>query len=106
MKTIFKSIFAAASLVLLASNAQAATSLEELLNEVKKSRVSEARINATREAEFQSAHADKQALLRKAQADLKAENDRGDGLAKEFAANEVKLSEKEIELDQATGTLG
>jgi biopolymer transport protein ExbB len=106
MKTIFKSIFAAASLALLASTAQAATSLEELLAEVKKNRVSEARINATREAEFQSARADKQALLRKAQSELKAENARGDTLAKSFADNEVRLSEKELELDQATGTLG
>jgi biopolymer transport protein ExbB len=106
MKTIFKSIFAAASLALLASTAQAATSLEELLAEVKKSRVSEARINATREAEFQSARADKQALLRTAQGELKAENSRGDRLAKQFADNEVRLSEKELELDQATGTLG
>jgi len=78
MKTIFKSILAAASITLLASSAQAATSLEELLAEVKKSRVSEARINKNREAEFQSARADKQALLRKSKAELRSEKSRGD----------------------------
>jgi biopolymer transport protein ExbB len=106
MKTVFKSILAAASIALLASSAQAATSLEELLQEVKKSRVSEARINKQREAEFQSARADKQALLRTAQAQLKSEKSRGVRLAKAFADNEVRLAEKEVELVAATGNLG
>jgi biopolymer transport protein ExbB len=106
MKTIFKSIFAAASIALVASTAHSATSLSDLLEEVKKNRVSEARINKKREAEFQSARADKQALLRKAQSELKAEQNRGDRLAKQFADNEVRLAEKEVELDTATGTLG
>ena len=73
MKTVFKSILAAASITLMASSAQAATTLEQLLDEVKSSRVSEARINKKREDEFQSARADKQALLRKAQSELKSE---------------------------------
>lgn len=106
MKTVFKSILAAASIALMASSAQAATSLTDLLEEVKKNRVSEARINQQREAEFQSARADKQALLRKAQAELKAEKSRGDRLQKQFADNEVRLAEKEVELTTATGTLG
>ncbi len=46
------------------------------------------------------------ALLRKAQADLKAEQARGDRLQKQFSDNEVTLNEKAAELDQATGTLG
>ena len=106
MKTIYKSVLAAASVALFASSVHAATSLEDLLQEVKKNRVSEARINKEREAEFQSARADKQALLRKAQADLKAEQTRGDNLAKKYSDNEVALAEKEQELNQATGTLG
>ncbi|MFT7111368.1 MAG: biopolymer transport protein ExbB, partial [Psychrobacter glaciei] len=106
MKTVFKSILAAASITLMASSAQAATTLEQLLDEVKNSRVSEARINKKREAEFQSARADKQALLRKAQSDLKSEESRGDRLQKAFADNEVRLADKEVELTTATGTLG
>lgn len=108
MKTVFKSVMAAASLALVASaaNAQNVSSLDQLLEEVKKNRVSEARINQQREAEFQAARADKQALLRKAQADLRDEQARGDRLAKQFADNEVTLAEKEQELMQATGDLG
>jgi biopolymer transport protein ExbB len=106
MKTVFKSILAAASITIMAASAQAATSLEELLQEVKKSRVSEARINKQREAEFQSARADKQALLRKAQSQLQSEKSRGVRLAKAFADNEVSLAEKEVELVAATGNLG
>ncbi|MCC2616676.1 MotA/TolQ/ExbB proton channel family protein [Aestuariibacter halophilus] len=108
MKTVLKSVLAVATVSLLASTAQAQTAktLDQLLDEVKKSRVSEARLDAQREAEFQSARADKQALLRKAQADLRAEQARGDRLAKQFQDNEVKLAEKEAELQQATGDLG
>lgn len=106
MKPVFKSILVAATLAFVASNAYAANSLEDLLQEVKKNRVTEARINKEREAEFQSARADKQALVKKAQAELKAEQSRGDRLAKQFADNETRLAEKETELDLASGTLG
>ncbi|WP_218310743.1 MotA/TolQ/ExbB proton channel family protein [Alteromonas antoniana] len=108
MKTVFKSLVAAATMAVVATGAQAqeAKSLQELLDQVQKNRVSEARINQQREAEFQSARADKQALLRKAQADLQAEQDRGDRLQQQFSDNEVTLNDKAAELDQATGTLG
>ncbi len=108
MNKIIKSVLTAGSLALMASTvqAQSAATLDQLLDDVKKNRVSEARINSQREAEFQSARADKQALLRKAQADLRAERARGDRLAKSFSDNEVTLTEKSAELDQATGDLG
>lgn len=108
MKPLFKSIVAAASLAVMTAGAYAqdANTLKGLLEQVKNNRVSEARINKDREAEFQSARADKQALLRKAEAQLKAEEDRGNRLQKQFSDNEVTLTEKAAELDQATGTLG
>ena len=106
MKPVFKSILAAATIALMASSANAANSLEELLQDVKQNRVSEARINKEREAEFQSARADKQALLKKGQDALKAEKARGDRLTKQFADNETRLTEKETELELASGTLG
>ncbi len=108
MKTIVKTLLTAASIAVLSCSVQAqeAQTLEQLLEQVKKNRVSEARQNTAREKEFQAARADKQALLKRAQRELKAEQDRGDRLAKQFADNEVTLSEKAIELDQATGTLG
>jgi len=106
MKNMFKSVLLTAAVAVSAGSVQAAESLDQLLDQVKKNRVSEARINKQREAEFRSARADKQALLRKAQATLKAEEARGDRLAKQFADNEITLAEKETELKNAVGTLG
>lgn len=108
MKTMMKTLLTAASIAVLSFSVQAqeAKTLEQLLEQVKQNRVSEAKVNAAREQEFLAARADKQALLNKAKRDLKAEQDRGDRLAKRFADNEVTLAEKAIELDQATGTLG
>jgi biopolymer transport protein ExbB len=108
MKSTIKTLVAAATIALIAplASAQSASTLQELLDQVKKDRVSEARVNAEREAEFRSDRADKQALLRRAQAQLKAEEDRGERLAAQFAANEQTLIDKEVELDQQTGDLG
>lgn len=108
MKPVLKSLLAAATVAVMSSTAaaQAPATLQDLLDQVKSDRASEAKINAQREAEFTSARADKQALLRKAEAEQKAEEDRGNRLQKQFADNEVTLNEKATELDQATGTLG
>ena len=67
MKPVFKSLLAAATVAVMSSTAvaQEPASLQDLLNSVKENRASEAKINAQREAEFQSARADKQALLLK-----------------------------------------
>lgn len=108
MKPVFKTLLAAVSMAVVATGVQAqeAKSLQELLNQVQKNRVSEARINEEREAEFRAERADKQALLRKAQQELQAETDRGDRLQEQFSQNETTLAEKSTELEQATGTLG
>ena len=108
MKTMIKTLVTAASIAVLSFSAQAqeAKSLEQLLEQVKSNRVSEARTNTQREKAFIAERTNKQGLLNKAKRELKAEQDRGDRLAKRFADNEVTLSEKAIELDQATGTLG
>lgn len=106
MKNMFKSIFVASSIAAFSIPAMAQSSLDQLLEQVKNDRVSEAKINQQREAEFMSARADKQALLNRAKAALKAETDRGDRLRKQFADNEIALANKEVELDNAVGTLG
>jgi biopolymer transport protein ExbB len=108
MKTTIKALIATASIALVSgmASAQAPTTLDQLLEQVKRDRVSEQRINEAREREFLDERADKQALLRQAEATLRAEEQRGDRLANQFAANEQTLADKEIELDQATGTLG
>ena len=83
-----------------------ANSLDDLLKQVKADRVSEAKLDKKREAEFLSARADKQALLSKAKKDLANENARNKRLTKEYAANDISISQKTVELDNATGTLG
>jgi len=83
-----------------------ANQLDDLLKQVKADRVSEARLDKKREAEFKSARADKQALLNKAKKELANQNVRNKRLTKAYASNEIKLAQKEVELDNATGTLG
>jgi len=108
MKKFIKSfaIIATLGLSVGAMNVQADAKLDELLQQVKKDRISEGKINKQREDEFKSARADKQALLNKAKRELKAEKERGDRLAKQFAQNEITLGEKAVELDNAKADLG
>ena len=83
-----------------------ANQLDDLLKQVKADRVSEAKLDQKREAEFISARSDKKALLKKAKRELANQNARNKRLTKEYAANEIALAQKEVELDNATGTLG
>ena len=83
-----------------------ANQLDDLLKQVKADRVSEAKLDKKREAEFKSARSDKQTLLNKAKKELTNQEARNKRLTKEYAANEIKLAQKEVELDSATGTLG
>ena len=83
-----------------------ANQLDDLLKQVKADRISEAKLDKKREAEFISARADKKALLNKAKKELANQNARNKRLTKQYAANEVTLAQKEVELTNATGTLG
>ncbi|MGJ8693276.1 MAG: MotA/TolQ/ExbB proton channel family protein [Thalassotalea sp.] len=106
MKKVLNFVLLAASMSVGLTAASNANQLDDLLKQVKSNRVSEAKLDKTREAEFNSARADKQALLNKAQKELKFQQDRNERLTKEYAANEIKLAQKETELDSAKGTLG
>ncbi|WP_394173983.1 MotA/TolQ/ExbB proton channel family protein [Thalassotalea litorea] len=107
MKTMIKSAVITATLVLTAGMSVAsANTLDDLLKQVKSDRVSEAKLDKQREQEFLSARADKQALLNKAKAELKAEQDRNARLTKQFADNETMLTTREAELEAAKGDLG
>ncbi|AWL11355.1 Biopolymer transport protein ExbB [Saliniradius amylolyticus] len=108
MKHLVKSALLTAAVAVSAAPvyAQSSNTLDQLLEEVKKDRISETRINEQREREFLSERADKQALLRQARADLKAEEERGERLSEQYQQNEVRLADKEQELKNATGTLG
>ncbi len=110
MKKLFKGFAVAAALSVSAGaalNAHANTAeLDQILEQVKKDRISEGKINKQREQEFLSARADKQALLNKAKRELAAEKARGERLKKQYAQNETTLAEKEQALENAKGTLG
>ncbi|MDX2368454.1 MAG: MotA/TolQ/ExbB proton channel family protein [Colwellia sp.] len=83
-----------------------ANQLDDLLKQVKSDRVSEAKLDKKREAEFKNARSDKQSLLNKAKKELANQEARNKRLTDEYAANEISLAQKEVELDNATGTLG
>jgi biopolymer transport protein ExbB len=106
MKQVLNSLVLAAAVVATSFSANATGELDKLLDQVKKDRISEGKLNQKREAEFLAAKADKQALLRKAQADLKAEKERGDRLQAQYAQNDVTISQRTQELENAKGTLG
>jgi len=105
MKKILNFVMLAASMSV-ATSALAANELNDLLKQVKADRVSEAKLDKKREAEFKSARADKQALLNKAKRELANQQARNKRLTTEYAANEITLAQKEVELDNAKGTLG
>ncbi|MFD2166306.1 MotA/TolQ/ExbB proton channel family protein [Thalassotalea euphylliae] len=106
MKKVINFVLLAASLSAGFATTANANDLDKLLEQVKADRISEAKLDKKREAEFLAARADKQALLNKAKAELKAQQDRNARLTKEYAANEITLAQKEQELDNAKGTLG
>ncbi len=106
MKKVLNFVLLAAALTAGVSATSQANELDDLLKQVKTERISEARLDKKREAEFKSARADKQALLKKAKKELASQNTRNTRLTKEYAANEITLSQKSVELDNAKGTLG
>ncbi|MDO6428005.1 MotA/TolQ/ExbB proton channel family protein [Thalassotalea sp. 1_MG-2023] len=106
MKKMINYVMLAASMTAGMVASANANDLQKLLEQVKNDRISEASIDKKREAEFTAARADKQALLNKAKAQLKAEQDRNKRLTKEYAENEITLAQKAVELDTAEGTLG
>jgi len=106
MKKVFNFVLLAAAMTAGISATSQANELDDLLKQVKTERVSEARLDKKREAEFKSARSDKQALLNKAKKELANQNARNKRLTKEYAANEITLAQKSVELDNAKGTLG
>ena len=112
MKQVVKNLMvAAAGLTLAASaafgaSAQEARTLDQLLQQVQQQRAAMQRIDEAREREFMSDRADKQALLRQAQQQLRNEQQRSTRLQEEYAQNEINIANKETELDNMVGTLG
>lgn len=110
MRNLFKSIIVAAAVTATASmafNVSASTAkLDEILEQVKRERQIEGRVNQEREQAFINARADQQRILNEAKRTLAAEEARGERLQKEYADNDILIAQKEQELDSAQGTLG
>ena len=106
MKKLINFVMLAASLSISVIATSQANQLDDLLKQVKADRVSEAKLDKKREAEFLSARSDKQSLLNKAKRELANQEARNERLTKAYAANEISLAQKEVELANATGTLG
>ncbi|SHH27807.1 MotA/TolQ/ExbB proton channel family protein [Ferrimonas marina] len=109
MKKIITTAVVAAAMTLSAAPMAAeqnAQSLDQLLKQIQSDRQSEARINKQRESEFTSDRADKQALLKKAKAQLAAEKQRGEDLSNKFTSNDQEIDRLSHDLASATGDLG
>lgn len=110
MRMKFKSFVVAAAVTLSASvtfSAVADTAkLDQLLEQVKKQRVIEGRVNQERERAFLADRADKQALLNAAKKAYSEEEARGKRLQKQYADNDIAIAQKQTELESALGTMG
>jgi biopolymer transport protein ExbB len=108
MKLVIKSIAAGLCLAAgaFAQPVLAATSLDELMKEVREGRAAETREAAQREADFKAQRAEQANLLRKAEADLAAAEAASSRLSAEFDANEITIGEQTNLLRQREGNLG
>ncbi|MGB0936875.1 MAG: MotA/TolQ/ExbB proton channel family protein [Colwellia sp.] len=106
MKRVINFVALAALMSAGVASTTQANQLDDLLKQVKNDRVSVAKLDKKREAEFRADLNKQKALLAKAKKEEAAQQARNKRLTKAYAANEIRLSQKEVELDTATGTLG
>jgi biopolymer transport protein ExbB len=90
----------------LSQGAHAATSLEDLLEQTRNARSSEAKANQEREAKFVAERNKQAAMLAEAKAELAQAKTRGATLAEAFDQNEKKLAELTTQLESRSGNLG
>jgi biopolymer transport protein ExbB len=88
-----------------AAQAQQAVSLDALLEQVKKGRVEDRKAAQAREAEFARDKSRQAELLKQAQAEQAAEEQRSKALEQAFEANEVKVVELQAQLRERLGSL-
>jgi len=106
MKMARAILLSGALALLLPFSAPQADSLDDLLQQVRRAKVEEAKLNRQREAEFLRDANRQAALLAEARQKLDAEKSRGERLKQEFAENEKKLAEAEETLQRRQGNLG
>lgn len=82
-----------------------ASSLDELLENVKQRRVVESRENAAREQKFASEKASQAQMLKDAQDERRREQRRSDRLETRFEENEIRIGDLTEQLDKRLGSL-
>jgi len=97
---------AASSTADVGASGSKASSLDELLEQVRTGWDAERRDNERREAEFRSEKADHQRLLSEAEATLAALEQESETLEKAFGDKELRLADLEELLKEKLGTLG
>lgn len=101
-------LFAAAAGLMTSSFAMAqekATSLDQLLDMVKKAQISESAEFKQREAEFARNKANQAGLLAQANATRKAEEDRSHALEKSYADQQLLVTQKRAQLNERLGSM-
>jgi biopolymer transport protein ExbB len=88
-----------------AVSAQQAMNMDELLRAVERGRVQDNQENKARESRFRSAKAEQDRLLREAEAEKKAEEQRSERLETEAEENKAELLALEIQLNERLGSL-
>lgn len=83
-----------------------ASSLDELLEQVREARTEEARLNRQREQRFIEAREEQEALLQEARQAYQREETRQDRLSQTFEQNEQELTELNERLQVRMGSLG
>ena len=110
MRKAIKTLVVAAAVTLSAAVAFSAAAntaqLDKLLEQVKKERAVEGRMNQERERAFLAERADKQSLLNTAKKQFADEEARGKRLAKQYSDNDILIAQKIQELESAQGTMG
>ncbi len=112
MKSLYKNIMAtvmggALCVMSTASFAQAdqAASLDQLLQMMKSSKISESRDHKKRESEFLQQKNKRASLLAKAEATRKAEETRSTQLETQYAEQDLEIKAKREQLDESLGAL-
>lgn len=86
--------------------ASAQNTLDELLEQVRRSSQEEHRVDQERLQRFNRERNNQSNLLEQARAELRSEEERSDRLQREFDENEQQLAELETTLDERMGNLG
>ncbi|HLQ86471.1 MAG TPA: MotA/TolQ/ExbB proton channel family protein [Salinisphaeraceae bacterium] len=86
--------------------ASAQNTLDELLEQVRRSSQEEHRVDQERLQRFNRERNNQSNLLEQARAELRREEERSDRLQREFDENEQQLAELETTLDERMGNLG